>query len=64
MQIERNEIRVFSAVVEEGGFSRAAERLNRERFCQDEAFIPKKTCKDAETIAALFRFASIRVKNL
>lgn len=28
MQIERNEIRVFSAVVEEGGFSRAAERLN------------------------------------
>jgi DNA-binding transcriptional LysR family regulator len=28
MQIERNEIRVFSAVVEEAGFSRAAERLN------------------------------------
>lgn len=28
MQIERNEIRVFSAVVESGGFSRAAERLN------------------------------------
>jgi LysR family transcriptional regulator, hydrogen peroxide-inducible genes activator len=28
MQIERNEIRVFSAVVEEGGFSRAAERLH------------------------------------
>ncbi|MDA1074177.1 MAG: LysR family transcriptional regulator [Proteobacteria bacterium] len=28
MQIERHEIRVFSAVVEEGGFSRAAERLN------------------------------------
>jgi len=28
MQIERNEIRVFSAVVEAGGFSRAAERLN------------------------------------
>ncbi len=28
MQIERNEIRVFAAVVEEGGFSRAAERLN------------------------------------
>ena len=27
MQIERHEIRVFSAVVEEGGFSRAAERL-------------------------------------
>lgn len=28
MQIERNEIRVFTAVVEEGGFSRAAERLH------------------------------------
>lgn len=28
MQIERHEIRIFSAVVEEGGFSRAAERLN------------------------------------
>ncbi|MEQ8857128.1 MAG: LysR family transcriptional regulator [Pseudomonadales bacterium] len=28
MQIERNEIRVFAAVVEEGGFSRAAERLH------------------------------------
>ena len=28
MQIERHEIRVFSAVVEEGGFSRAADRLN------------------------------------
>jgi DNA-binding transcriptional LysR family regulator len=28
MQIERNEIRVLSAVVEEEGFSRAAERLN------------------------------------
>ncbi len=28
MQIERQEIRVFSAVVEEAGFSRAAERLN------------------------------------
>jgi DNA-binding transcriptional LysR family regulator len=28
MQIERHEIRVLSAVVEEGGFSRAAERLN------------------------------------
>ena len=28
MQIERHEIRVFSAVVEAGGFSRAAERLN------------------------------------
>ena len=27
MQIERHEIRVFSAVVEEAGFSRAAERL-------------------------------------
>jgi DNA-binding transcriptional LysR family regulator len=28
MQIERNEIRVFAAVIEEGGFSRAAERLH------------------------------------
>ena len=28
MQIERHEIRVFSAVVKEGTFSRAAERLN------------------------------------
>jgi LysR family transcriptional regulator, hydrogen peroxide-inducible genes activator len=28
MQIERNEVRVFAAVVEEGGFSRAAERLH------------------------------------
>ena len=28
MQIERNEIRVFVAVIEEGGFSRAAERLH------------------------------------
>lgn len=28
MQIERNEIRIFAAVVEEGGFSRAAERLH------------------------------------
>lgn len=28
MQIERNEVRVFVAVFEEGGFSRAAERLN------------------------------------
>lgn len=28
MQIERHEIRIFSAVVEEGGFSRAAERLS------------------------------------
>jgi DNA-binding transcriptional LysR family regulator len=28
MQIERHEVRVFSAVVEEGGFSRAAERLH------------------------------------
>ena len=28
MQIERHEIRVLSAVIEEGGFSRAAERLN------------------------------------
>jgi DNA-binding transcriptional LysR family regulator len=28
MQIERHEIRVFSAVVEEGGFSRAGERLH------------------------------------
>lgn len=28
MQIERNEIRTFSAVIEEGGFGRAAERLN------------------------------------
>ena len=28
MQIERQEIRVFTAVIEEGGFSRAAERLN------------------------------------
>jgi LysR family transcriptional regulator, hydrogen peroxide-inducible genes activator len=28
MQIERHEIRIFSAVVEEGGFSRAAERLH------------------------------------
>jgi LysR family transcriptional regulator, hydrogen peroxide-inducible genes activator len=28
MQLERNEIRVFIAVVEEGGFSRAAERLH------------------------------------
>ena len=28
MQIERHEIRIFSAVVEEGGFSRAADRLN------------------------------------
>ena len=28
MQIERNEVRVFNAVVEEGSFSRAAERLN------------------------------------
>ncbi|NJN50474.1 MAG: LysR family transcriptional regulator [Gammaproteobacteria bacterium] len=28
MQIERNEIRALSAVVEEGGFSRAAERLS------------------------------------
>lgn len=28
MRIERNEIRVFSAVVDEGSFSRAAERLN------------------------------------
>ena len=28
MQIERHEIRVFSAVVEEGGFSRAADKLN------------------------------------
>jgi DNA-binding transcriptional LysR family regulator len=28
MQLERNEIRVFAAVVEEGGFSRAAERLH------------------------------------
>ena len=27
MQIERQEIRVLSAVIEEGGFSRAAERL-------------------------------------
>jgi LysR family transcriptional regulator, hydrogen peroxide-inducible genes activator len=28
MQIERNEVRMFLAVVEEGGFSRAAERLH------------------------------------
>ena len=28
MHMERNEIRVFNAVVEERGFSRAAERLN------------------------------------
>jgi DNA-binding transcriptional LysR family regulator len=28
MQIERHEIRIFSAVVEESGFSRAADRLN------------------------------------
>jgi DNA-binding transcriptional LysR family regulator len=28
VQIERNEIRAFVAVIEEGGFSRAAERLN------------------------------------
>jgi DNA-binding transcriptional LysR family regulator len=28
MQIERQEVRVLSAVIEEGGFSRAAERLN------------------------------------
>lgn len=28
MQIERHEIRVFNAVVEEGGFSRAADKLN------------------------------------
>ena len=28
LQLERHEVRVFSAVVEEGGFSRAAERLN------------------------------------
>jgi DNA-binding transcriptional LysR family regulator len=28
MQIERNEVRAFVAVIEEGGFSRAAERLN------------------------------------
>ena len=28
MQIERHEIRILSAVVEEGGFSRAADRLN------------------------------------
>ena len=28
MQIERNEVRTFSAVVEEGGFGRAAERLH------------------------------------
>jgi hypothetical protein len=28
MQVERHEIRVLSAVIEEGGFSRAAERLN------------------------------------
>jgi|GEM_PF-2432175 len=28
MQIERNELRVLSAIVEEEGFGRAAERLN------------------------------------
>jgi len=37
MQIERNEIRCFHAVVEAGGFSRAAERLNLSQSAVSQA---------------------------
>jgi DNA-binding transcriptional LysR family regulator len=37
MQIERHEVRVFSAVVEEGGFSRAAERLHLSQSAVSQA---------------------------
>ena len=37
MQIERNEVRCFHAVVEAGGFSRAAERLNLSQSAVSQA---------------------------
>ena len=37
MQIERNEIRCFHAVVEAGGFSRAAERLDLSQSAVSQA---------------------------
>src|SRR5688500_7147494 len=37
MQIERNEVRCFHAVIEAGGFSRAAERLNLSQSAVSQA---------------------------
>ena len=37
MQIERNELRCFHAVIEAGGFSRAAERLDLSQSAVSQA---------------------------
>ena len=50
MQIERHEIRVFSAVVEEGGFSRAAERLNVSQSAVSQAIANLEHKLDARLI--------------
>lgn len=50
MQIERHEIRVFSAVVEEGGFSRAAERLNVSQSAVSQAMANLEHKLDARLI--------------
>jgi DNA-binding transcriptional LysR family regulator len=50
MQIERHEIRIFSAVVEEGGFSRAAERLSISQSAVSQAVANLEHKLDAQLL--------------
>jgi DNA-binding transcriptional LysR family regulator len=75
MQIERHEIRVFSAVVEESGFSRAAERLsisqsavsqavaNLEHKLDTQLLMRGKQPELTEAGNRVFRYAQIVLKE-
>ncbi|MGI9325959.1 MAG: LysR family transcriptional regulator [Pseudomonadales bacterium] len=75
MQIERHEIRIFSAVVEEAGFSRAAERLNISQSAVSQAvanlehklgavlLVRKQQPELTEAGNRLFRYAQMVLKE-
>ena len=75
MQIERHEIRVLSAVIEEGGFSRAAERLNVSQSAVSQAIanlehklntallVRGRVSQPTEAGLRLFRFAQTMINE-
>ena len=75
MQIERHEIRIFSAVVEEAGFSRAAERLSISQSAVSQAvaslehkldavlLVRKQQPELTEAGNRLFRYAQMVLKE-
>lgn len=75
MQIERHEIRIFSAVVEEAGFSRAAERLSISQSAVSQAvaslehkldtllLVRKQQPELTEAGNRLFRYAQLVLKE-